>query len=176
VQKPQVRSVLITAGLKQAQQFSWTKMGDIVQSVLIEQTLTHLQLGDENLIIFPDWSQDEEELGEEIANVCHNLAQNSDFNRPTLLIDTSNIEDLESANMLLSSIAMNLMMSADIDITEQLEIALTGKLAPIQWQALVPKIQLRIKLKLEDIDAVKLAGAELISEIQLTEAPVLVLV
>jgi glycosyltransferase involved in cell wall biosynthesis len=176
VQKPQVRAALIAAGLEQVKQFSWTNMGNIVQSVLIEQTLTHLQLGDDNLIIFPDWSQDEEELGEEIANVCHNLAQNSDFNRPTLLLDTSNVEDLDSANMLVSSIVMNLMMSADIDITEHLEIALTGKLAPIQWQALLPKLQGRIKLELEDVSAVELSGANLISEITLTEAPVLALV
>jgi glycosyltransferase involved in cell wall biosynthesis len=176
VQKPQVRAALIAAGLEQVKHFSWTKMGNIVQSVLIEQTLTHLQLGDDNLIIFPDWSQDEEELGEEIANVCHNLAQNSEFDRPTLLIDTSNIDDLESANMLVSGIAMNLMMSADIDITEHLEIALTGKLASIQWKSLLPKLNGRIKLELEDSSAVESSGANLISEIKLTEAPVLALV
>ncbi len=176
VQKPQVRAALIAAGLEQVKQFSWAKMGNVVQSVLIEQTLTHLQLGDDNLIIFPDWSQDEEELGEEIANVCHNLTQNSDFNRPTLLIDTSNVDDLESANMLVSSVAMNLMMSADIDITEHLEIALTGKLAPIQWKSLLPKLNGRIKLELEDVSAVESSGANLISQIKLTEAPVLALV
>jgi glycosyltransferase involved in cell wall biosynthesis len=176
VQKPQVRAALIAAGLEQVKQFSWTKMGDIVQSVLVEQTLAHLQLSQDNLIIFPDWSQDEDELGEEIANVCHNLAQNSDFNRPTLLIDTSNVEDLESANMLVSSVAMNLMMSADIDITEHLEIALTGKLAPIQWQALLSKLNGRIKLELEDASALESSGANLISEIKLTEAPALALV
>ena len=175
VQKPQVRAALITAGLEQVKQFSWAKMGNIVQSVLMEQTLTHLQLGDDNLVIFPDWSQDEEELGEEIANICHNLAQTSDFNRPTLLIDTSNVDDLESANMLVSSVAMNLMMSADIDITEHLEIALTGKLAPIQWQSLLPRLNGRIKLKLEDASTVESSGANLINEIKLTEAPALVL-
>ena len=176
VQKPQVRAALIAAGLEQVKQFSWTKMGDIVKSVLIEQTLAHLCLGDDNLIIFPDWSQDEEELGEEISNICHNLAHNSDFNRPTLLIDTSNVEDLEAANMLVSSVAMNLMMSADIDITEHLEIALTGKLAPIQWQSLLPKLQGRIKLELEDTLSIESSGANLITEITLTEAPTLALV
>jgi glycosyltransferase involved in cell wall biosynthesis len=176
VQKPQVRAALIAAGLEQVKQFSWTKMGNIVQSVLIEQTLTHLQLGDDNLIIFPDWSQDEEELGEEIAIVCHNLAQSADFNRPTLLIDTSNVEDLDSANMLVSSVAMNLMMGADLDITEHLEIALTGKLAPIQWQSLLPKLNGRIKLELENVSAVESSGANLINKIKLTEAPVLALV
>jgi glycosyltransferase involved in cell wall biosynthesis len=176
VQKPQVRAALIAAGLEQAKQFSWTKMADIVKSVLIEQTLTHLQLSDRNLIIFPDWSQDEEELGEEISNVCYNLAQSSEFDRPTLLIDTSNVEDLESANMLVSSIAMNLMIGADIDISEHLEIAFTGKLALIQWQSLLPKLQARIKLELEDVRAIESSGASQISEVHLTESPTLALV
>jgi glycosyltransferase involved in cell wall biosynthesis len=159
VQKPQVRAALIAAGLEQVKNFSWIKMGDILRSVLIEQTLTHLQLGSNNLIIFPDWSQNEEELSEEIANIFHNLAQNSDCNRPTLLIDTTNTEDLESANMLVSGVAMNLMMSADIDITEHLELALTGRLTPIQWQILLPKIQGRIKLEREDLLAIESSGA-----------------
>ncbi len=184
VQKPQVRAALIAAGLEQVKQFSWAKMGDIVKSVLIDQTLTALQLSAHNLIIFPDWSQDEQDLGEEISNVCYNLAdgtkldlfRESKATPTTLLIDTTHAEDLEAVNMLLSSIAMNLMMSADIDITEHLEIALTGKLAPIQWQALLPKLQGRIKLALEDLDAVDFAGAHLISEIKLIDAPILALV
>jgi glycosyltransferase involved in cell wall biosynthesis len=159
VQKPHVRAALIAAGLEQVQQFSWTKMGDIVKSVLIEQTLNHLQLGDHNLIIFPDWSQDEERLGKKITTVFLDLAQNLDCDRPTLLIDTTNAEDLESVNMLVSGIIMNLMMSADIDITEHLEIVPTGKLAPIQWQSLLPKLQGRIKLELEDLSAVESSGA-----------------
>jgi glycosyltransferase involved in cell wall biosynthesis len=176
VQKPQVRAALIATGLEQVKQFSWAKMGDIVKSVLIEQTLSHLQLSEHNSIIFPDWSQDEEALSEEIATICHNLAQSSGFDRPTLLIDTSNVEDLESANMLISGVAMNLMMSADLDITEHLEIALTGKLAPIQWQALLPKLDGRIKLELEDTRSIQSSGANLITEIKLTQAPALALV
>jgi glycosyltransferase involved in cell wall biosynthesis len=184
VQKPQIRAALISKGLTQAQQFSWTKMGDIVKSVLIEQTLAHLQLGQDNLIIFPDWSQDEDELGEEIASVCYNLAQSSEYvgqrpafgTRPTLLIDTTNAEDIESVNMLISGIAMNLMMGADIDITEHLEIALTGELATIQWQALLPKLHGKIKLGLEDVRSIESSGANLISEIPLTEALALALV
>jgi glycosyltransferase involved in cell wall biosynthesis len=176
VQKPQIRAALISKGLTQAQKFSWTKMADTVKSVLIEQTLTHLQLSEQNLIIFPDWSQDEEELSEEIASVCYNLAQSSEFNKPTLLIDTTNVEDIESVNMLISGIAMNLMMGVDIDITEHLEIALTGELAPIQWQALIPKLHGRIKLELEDVNAIESSGANLIREIQLTETLALALV
>ncbi len=53
VQKPQVRAALIAAGLAQVKQFSWTKMGSIVKSVLIQQTLTHLSLGENNLMALP---------------------------------------------------------------------------------------------------------------------------
>jgi glycosyltransferase involved in cell wall biosynthesis len=176
VQKPQIRAALISKGLAQSQKFSWSQMADTVKSVLIEQTLDHLPLNEQNLIIFPDWSQDEEELGEEIASVCYNLAQSSEFNRPTLLIDTTNAEDIESVNMLISGIAMNLMMGVDIDITEHLEIALTGDLATIQWQALLPKLHGRIKLELEDSRSIESSGANLIREIQLTETLALALV
>jgi glycosyltransferase involved in cell wall biosynthesis len=184
VQKDRIRVDLITAGLEQVKQFSWSKMGDLVKSVLLEQTLSHLQLSEENLIIFPDWSQDEEVLGDEISNVCYNLVQSSEFvvqrpdfgTRSTLLIDTTNAEDLEAANILVSGIAMNLMMSADIDITEHLEIALTGKLAMIQWQELLPKLRGRIKLELEDVEAIESSGSRLVYEIKLGQAPSLALV
>nr|WP_198288365.1 glycosyltransferase [Chamaesiphon minutus] len=174
VQKPQLRAALIVAGLEQAKQFSWSKMGDIVKNVLIAQTLTHLPLSEQNLIIFPDWSQDEEELGEEIANVCYNLAQSSEFDRPTLLIDTTNAKDIESVNVLISGIAMNLMMAVDLDITEHLEIALTGELSSIQWEALLPKLQSRIKLELEDVRSLESSGASLLIEIDLAASPALV--
>jgi glycosyltransferase involved in cell wall biosynthesis len=184
VQKDLIRVGLIAAGLEKVKQFSWAKMGDIVKSVLIHQTLSHLQLSEDNLIIFPDWSQDEEVLGEEISNVCYNLVQSSEFidrrsgfnTRPTLLIDTTNVEDLESANMLVSGIAMNLMMSADIDITEHVEISLTGKLATIQWQELRPKLRGRIKLELEDVEAIESSGCSLVNEIKLAQVPSLALV
>ncbi len=71
---------------------------------------------------------------------------------------------------------MNLMMSVDIDITEYLEIALTGELASIQWQELLPKLQGRIKLEREDVRSIESSGANLINEIQLVESPTLVLV
>ncbi|PSB57168.1 FkbM family methyltransferase [Chamaesiphon polymorphus] len=174
VQKPQLRAALIAAGLEQIKQFSWSKMGDIVKDVLIAQTLTHLPLSDRNLIIFPDWSQDEEVLGEEIANVCYNLAQSSEFDRPTLLIDTTNAKDIESVNVLISGIAMNLMMAADLDITEHLEIALTGELSSIQWESLLPKLHSRIKLELEDARSLASSGASLLSEIDLVASPALV--
>jgi hypothetical protein len=65
-------------------------------------------------------------------------------------------------------------MGADLDITEYLEIALTGKLSSIQWQSLLPKLHGRIKLELEDAQEIESSGTNLIHEIQLAESSVLV--
>jgi glycosyltransferase involved in cell wall biosynthesis len=176
VQKSEIRDSLIARGIVQAQNFSWTKMAGIVQSVLLEQTLAHLQLNSQNLIIFPDWSADEEKLGEELSQIFYQLAQNPDLGEMTLLIHTSNDVDPEAADSLIAGVAMNLMMSAEIDITESLAISFTGQLAPIQWKKLLPKLAGRIKLDLENGDAIDSSGANLISEIHLTEAPILALV
>jgi glycosyltransferase involved in cell wall biosynthesis len=176
VQQSEIRDTLIEKGLIQATRFSWTKMAEIVRSVLTSQTLGHLQLNSQSLIVCPDWTADEEELGEELGQIFYQLSQHSNISQMSLIIATSNDVDPEAADMLISSIAMNLMMSAGIDITESLLISLTGKLLPIQWQALLPKLQGRIKLELEDAIAVETSGANLIPAIQLTELPILTLV
>jgi glycosyltransferase involved in cell wall biosynthesis len=173
VQKSEIRDPLIAKGLVQAQKFSWTKMAGIVQSVLLEQTLSYLQLNSQNLIICPDWSADEEELGEELGKIFDRLVKYPNVGGITLLIDTSNGVDPEYADSLISGVVMNLMMSTDLDITESVAISFTGELAPIQWVNLVPKLQGRIKLELEDIRSIESSGANLINEIQLSESPAL---
>jgi glycosyltransferase involved in cell wall biosynthesis len=176
VQQAEIRDPLIAKGLIQAIRFSWHKMAEIVRSVLTAQTLTHLQLNSQNLIICPDWTADEEELGEELGQLFYRLSQHPNVSQMSLLIATSNDVDPDAAEMLISSISMNIMMSEGIDITEYLLISLTGKLAPIQWQALLPKLQGRIKLELEDAIAIESSGANLISEIQLSESATFALV
>jgi glycosyltransferase involved in cell wall biosynthesis len=168
VQKPQIRSALIEAGLEQAKQFSWAKMADTIKMVLIDRTLSHIQFTDRNLIIFPDWSADEELLGEELSQIFYQLAQNADTSGIALIVDTSSI-DIEIANDLISAVAMNLMMTEDIDITETLAISLTGRLAPIQWSALLPKLHGKIKLELENLEVIDLAHPQLMSEFRSIE-------
>ncbi len=169
VQKPQIRKSLIAMGLERVHQFSWTKMANIMQSVLIGQTLSHLQLKQQNLIIFPDWSADEELLGEELSEIFYQLAQHPDVNQMTLIIDTTGVADVEIANALISAIVMNIMMSEEVDITESLTISFTGELAPIQWIELLPKLQGRIKLERENLPVIDLSHPHLIREFQLAE-------
>ena len=154
VQKHSVRNTLISAGLQQAKQFSWSEMADTVSSVLINTTLLRLNLKEHNFIIFPDWSQPEESVGLELQEVIETLSTHPNRQKTTLLIDTSNII-VEDAELFLYSVAMNLFMSEDSDITEELEIALVGDLADIQWKVLLPCIQARIVLRHENQEVLK---------------------
>ena len=149
VQKPSVRDTLFSAGLQQAKQFSWSEMANTVSSVLINTTLLRLNLKEHNFIIFPDWSQPEESVGLELQEVIETLSTHPNREKTTLLIDTSNI-NVEDAELFLYSVAMNLFMNEDSDITEELEIALVGDLADMQWKALLPRIQARIILRYEN--------------------------
>jgi hypothetical protein len=159
VQKPSVRNSLITAGLAQAQKFSWQNMAEKVSKALIEATLLKLNLREINLIVFPDWSQSEEVIFAALSEVIKTVASYPEQNNITLLIDNSNIAG-EEADLMLSSILMNLMMEEEIDVTETLEIVLIGELNDMQWQILITKLKARIILESENqeqISRVKLA-------------------
>lgn len=166
VQKPAIRQSLITAGLAQAQKFSWSRMADIVSSALIEATLIYLNLREINLIIFLNWSQSEDEIGLELAQVIKTLAIHPESNRTTLLIDTTNVAT-EDAELFLSSVTMSLLMEEDLDITEGLEISLVRNLADIQWRALLPRIHGRIILENENQQALVEAKADTMTSYEL---------
>ncbi len=152
VQKPNIRKSLMAAGLEQAQKFSWSNMANKVSSALINATILHLKLKEINLIIFPDWSQPEEILAEELAAVIRAIANHPNKNQITLLIDTTNVSQ-EDANLILASVAMGLFMEEDLDVTDQLEISFIGDLATIQWETLLPQVQARIVLDHENQQA-----------------------
>jgi len=153
VQKPKVRDSLIAAGLEQAKNFSWSKMAKIVSSALIQATLLRLNLKDINLIVFPDWSQLEEFLGLELVELVRAIATHPDKSKMTLLVDSSNISD-EDANLVLSSVAMNLLMEEDLDVSDGPEISLIGQLSEIQWSVLMPRLNGRIILDNENKEAI----------------------
>ncbi|WP_414579013.1 hypothetical protein [Anabaena sp. CCY 9402-a] len=119
-----------------------------------------------NLIIFPDWSQSEESINLELAQVIKTLGTHSESSKITLLIDTTNSAN-EDAELLLSSITMNLLMEEDLDITDGLEISLIGNLANIQWKALLPQIHGRIILEHENQQALIQAKTETLTSYKL---------
>jgi hypothetical protein len=109
--------------------------------------INELKLRDINLIIFPDWTQAEDELGLELQQVIQTLANHPENQKITLIIHTGNLI-IEDAEMFLSSVAMNLLME-DLDISDTIDISLVGKLGDMQWQSLLPRIYGRVILSNE---------------------------
>ncbi|WP_272819126.1 class I SAM-dependent methyltransferase [Scytonema hofmannii] len=159
VQKPNIRKSLIASGLEQARQFSWLKMAEVVSTALIDVSLLPLKLNQTNFIIFPDWSQSEDSLGEEMQRAIAAIATHPECEHITLLIDTTGISH-EDAELFLSGVTMNLLMEEDLDVSEGLEISLLGELSEIQWQALLPRLQRRIILTQENKQAIATAKVE----------------
>ena len=131
-------------------------MAEIVSTALLNATLLSLNLREINYIIFPDWTQPEEELGFELQQIIQALATHPDKEKITLLVNTGTIAT-EDAEMFLSSVAMNLLMMEDLDISDSINISLIPELANMQWQSLLPRIHSRIILNNEDETALKSA-------------------
>ncbi len=161
IQKPNVRNSLIAAGLIQVKKFSWSEMAKIVSSALIEATLLPLNLKDINLIVFPDWFQPEESLCSDLQRVIRAIVTHPDSSQITLLVDNGNLPN-EEANLVLSSVVMNLLLQEDLDVTDGLKISLVGQLSEIQWEALLPRIHARISLENENQQASAQVKAETI--------------
>ncbi|MEH2024830.1 glycosyltransferase [Nostoc sp.] len=139
------------------------KMASLFQELFskyLADTLSqNFRLGDINLVIFPDWLQAEDLLYQDLASVISTLTTHPDKSHITLLIDTHKVSE-EQADMLLSSLTMNLLMEGDVDITEGPEISLLGKISDAQWKTLLPRIHTRIALTTDNQQAIAQAKAE----------------
>ncbi|WP_309225551.1 glycosyltransferase [Sphaerospermopsis sp. LEGE 08334] len=144
VQNHNLRTSLITAGLAQAQKFSWTKMATQVSSALINTTLLSLKLRDINLIIFPDPTQSEQSIYQDLIKVITALEEHPHSDNITLLINASNFPSQ------FTQAFMDNLCNQDEEETAGLEISLVGKLSSMQWQTLLPQITARIFLTQED--------------------------
>jgi hypothetical protein len=153
IQKPRLRKSLINAGLNHVQNFSWTKMAESITSALIHTTLLSLHLTENNFIVFPDWSQPEEQVSLALAAVIRTLGtylnNQKDNQKATLLINLSTIS-YNDAQLLLANLTMSLFMEEGLDISTEMEISLVDNLTDMQWQALLPRIRARIILEDED--------------------------
>ncbi|NET16487.1 MAG: glycosyltransferase family 4 protein, partial [Okeania sp. SIO1H6] len=100
-----------------------------LESVLEKTDIVEkLGLRDINLIIFPDWTQPEDDLFPELAKVIKAIATHPDKGQMCLLIDNSNVSD-EDADMALSSITMSLLMEEDLEVEDGPEISVIGELS-----------------------------------------------
>lgn len=129
------------------------QMGALFQELLRKHetiALAHnLKLRDINLMIFPDWSQPEDLLYQDLASVITTLANHPDKNQMTLLIGSSNVSD-DEANLFLSDVAMNLLLEEELDVADGPEISLVRQLSEMQRSVLLSRIQARIILENEN--------------------------
>jgi cephalosporin hydroxylase len=116
-------------------------------------------LRDINIILFPDWEQPEESLCLQLEFLIRTLLTHPDKNKITALLDTTNISE-EDANLILSSVVMNLLLQEDLDETDVPELSLLGQLSQSQWAALIPHIQYRVALENENQQSIVQVGAE----------------
>ncbi|MEH1867868.1 MAG: tetratricopeptide repeat protein [Nostoc sp.] len=119
--------------------------------VSISDALT-VKEGNINIIILPDWSQSEEGLIIELEQVIKTVLNHSDSNQITLLINTNGISE-DDANLVLSTVAMNLLLTENFDITVECEISLLGNLDELELRAIAPFLHGRIILQHENLDA-----------------------
>lgn len=126
------------------------------------------ELRDINLVAFPDWSQPEESLYEDLSSLILTLINHPDQNQISLFIDTHNISQ-EDANLTLNSVLMNLIMVEELELDESLEITLLEKMNPIQWFSLLPRLQGRIILKHDNSEAIASANAHQLQTYNLSE-------
>ncbi|HEY9691121.1 MAG TPA: methyltransferase domain-containing protein [Oculatellaceae cyanobacterium] len=147
------------------------QMGSVFQELfrkyLAENLSNNLNFREINLIIFPDWNQPEELLCLSLASVISAIASHHEKSQITLLIDTSNLADQDYANLALSSVAMNLLMEEDVDVTEGPEISLIENLGQLEWKALLTKVYGRVALEQENHNAIARIGAENIPLLEL---------
>ena len=131
----------------------------------------NIALREINWIAFPDWSQPEATLGLALQEAIKRLVSHPDRAKMTLLIDYTNME-AEDAELLLSSVAMNLLMEESVEVDEGPEIILVRDLSEVQWSVLMPKLQGRIKLEHENQEAIALSRVNTIPLIELGDLDV----
>jgi predicted O-linked N-acetylglucosamine transferase (SPINDLY family)/cephalosporin hydroxylase len=146
------------------------QMGALFQELLrkyqADALSNELKLRDINLIIFPDWSQPEELVSQDLASVIKAVVTHPAKSYMTLLVDTSNIAE-EEGDLAVSGVVMNLAMEEELDVEEGPEISLTGKLSEMQWSALLPRLQARIILDHENQQAIAQANLKTIPSYEL---------
>ena len=131
---------------------------EVSQSGELDDFLNNLRLREINIILFPDWQQPEESLCLQLEGVITTLFAQKEPSKITALLDISNISE-EDANLVLSSVIINILMQEDLDETDIPEFSLLGNLSKMQWKALLPCIHYRVVLENENLQAVAQSGA-----------------
>ncbi|OUL28866.1 hypothetical protein [Nostoc sp. 106C] len=108
------------------------------------------ELRDINFIIFPDWSNLETAIAEDLINVLRTLFTHPARQDITLLIDSQSLSDelQDNANSLLFETVLKL--SLEEAVSEDLNVGLTSQLTTQEWSVIKSLINFRIPINNED--------------------------
>ncbi|MDX2216779.1 MAG: glycosyltransferase family 1 protein [Oculatellaceae cyanobacterium bins.114] len=140
VQKPTIRHALVETGLQRSHQFSWATMAAIVQSVLVETTLTDLVFRPVNFLVLVDWQQPEDWLYERLGEAIATLLNHPNQENMAFLIDISDLPETIDVDYLLADVVVAVAMQYDLAIEEP-GVAPVPQLAAPQWQVLATQLQ-----------------------------------
>ncbi len=148
-----------TETIKTAEEILDAAQISIFATQTAERLKKELNLREINLIVFPEWSQSEELLLEELEGIMRSLLTHPDRSKITLLVETSNISQ-ESAELAISDVVMKILYEEDLDIESVGEISFISQLNQREWEALRPMICDRIIMKNENRSAIVESGCE----------------
>jgi len=162
-ENPELAQKLGEAGRKRIEQYFsleqslnnlWSIIKDSIEKNKAEQLIQKLNIRKTNLIVFPDWSISEEEIGEELLEVILQLMESPPEKPITLLVDITGILP-EDATELFSAISMSLLFEYELYLTEYINISLLGDLTEQEWQILTPLITKKLKINHENQTLIK---------------------
>lgn len=132
-------------------------------SELDRKIIDRLNLKKINLIVFPDWKDDEELLLKQLEFILKEIITHSQREYINLLIEHSHISE-EEANLLLSSVLMEIMMQENIEVNDdEPAIMLMDNLSEEEWSELSTLLTARIILEKENEEIAKFRGSKVSS-------------
>ena len=123
-------------------------------------TIDELNFSPLNLIMFPDWSQWEDSLYQDLRGILRGMLTHRERDYMSLFIDTSNLghDASEEVNFLLSEIVMNLLLEEEFELSCEPDVILLSDLSQDEWSAILAKMHYR--LGLTDENLASLSGLE----------------
>jgi hypothetical protein len=98
-----------------------------------------------NLITFPDWTQPEDFLYQDLVNLIKKVAN---FENTNLLVDITGIAE-EEAELMFSSVITSLTLEEGLEISDSLELNFVGNLSYKEWNQIQSQIKGVVKCGLD---------------------------
>lgn len=143
------------------------------QSQAIIKIEDDLNLRRVNLIIFPDWEQPRDQIYMNLVPIIRSVLIHPDRGQMTLLVDTSNWSNYseEDFRELFWEIATHIFMTEELEVDPDItpEVSPVRQLTSEQWLSLISRLQGRLALEHENLEAIIQTGVDSLECLDLTQ-------